>query len=44
MDFTGRPMKGMVYVGAGGFKSEAALEEWVERGAGFVATLPPKRR
>ena len=44
MDFTGRPMKGMVYVGTGGIKADGALAEWVERGAGFAATLPPKKR
>jgi TfoX/Sxy family transcriptional regulator of competence genes len=32
MDFTGRPMKGFVYVAAPGFASEAALDAWVVRG------------
>jgi TfoX/Sxy family transcriptional regulator of competence genes len=31
MDFTGRPMKGMVYVAAPGLRGEA-LHRWVERG------------
>ncbi len=44
MDFTGRPMKGMVYVEIGGIKEDAALAEWVDRGASFAASLPPKRR
>ena len=43
MDFTGRPMRGMVYVGTGGIAGDAALAEWVERGAGFAASLPAKR-
>jgi TfoX/Sxy family transcriptional regulator of competence genes len=42
MDFTGRPMKGMVYVGTAGIKGESALAEWVERGAAHAASLPPK--
>ncbi len=42
MEFTGRPMKGMVYVGAGGIKGDGALAEWVEQGASHAATLPPK--
>jgi TfoX/Sxy family transcriptional regulator of competence genes len=44
MDFTGRPMRGMVYVGTGGIEGDGALAEWVERGAGFAASLPPKKR
>jgi len=42
MDFTGRPLRGMVYVGAAGLRSEAALSAWIRRGLGFVSTLPPK--
>jgi TfoX/Sxy family transcriptional regulator of competence genes len=42
MDFTGRPMKGMVFVGADGLRTESALRGWVERGAEYVSTLPPK--
>lgn len=44
MDFTGRPMKGMVYVGTDGIREDTALAEWVERGAGYAAALPPKAR
>ena len=44
MDFTGRPMKSMVYVGPGGIGEAEALASWVERGARFAASLPPKRR
>lgn len=40
MDFTGRPMKGYVYVAAAGRRTAAALRAWVEVGARFVATLP----
>ena len=42
MDFTGRPMKGMVYVDAEGFKSDQGLAEWAERGMSFAGSLPPK--
>jgi hypothetical protein len=41
MDFTGRPMKGMVFVGPGGLH-DAALREWVTAAAAFTCTLPPK--
>jgi hypothetical protein len=42
MDFTGRPMRGYVFVGPNGLKSPAALKRWVQLCADFVATLPPK--
>ena len=42
MDFTGKPMKTMVYVAAAGIEREDALEAWVQRGVDFAATLPPK--
>jgi len=43
MDFTGRPLRGYVYVAPGGYKSMPALEHWVQRGMAFVATLPAKQ-
>jgi TfoX/Sxy family transcriptional regulator of competence genes len=42
MDFTGRPMKGYVFVEPAGFESDAALAAWVARTLKFVATLPSK--
>ena len=42
MDFTGRPMKGFVYVGQEGLASDEQLEDWVGRGLNFVRSLPPK--
>jgi TfoX/Sxy family transcriptional regulator of competence genes len=42
MDFTGRPMKGFVFVGPAGMRTEAALAKWVRRGAEFAASLPAK--
>ena len=44
MDFTGRPMKGFVFVAPAGIGSEAALERYVGRALAFNATLPPKGR
>lgn len=41
-DFTGRPLRGMVMVDPPGFAEDAALARWVERGLGFVRSLPPK--
>lgn len=42
MDFTGRRLKSMVYVGPEGYRSDEALEEWIKRGLGFALSLPPK--
>ncbi|MEQ1662388.1 MAG: TfoX/Sxy family protein [Thiobacillus sp.] len=42
MDFTGKPLKGFVYVAPEGFESDKALVAWVELCLSFVATLPPK--
>jgi TfoX/Sxy family transcriptional regulator of competence genes len=37
MDFTGRPMKGYVFVAPAALRADDALAEWVERGRAFVA-------
>jgi TfoX/Sxy family transcriptional regulator of competence genes len=42
MDFTGRSMRGMVYVGPAGTAEDDALAEGVGRGADFAGSLPPK--
>ena len=42
MDFTGRSMKGFVYVGPGGYRSDEALARWVKRGVDFALSLPSK--
>ncbi len=44
MDFTGRPMKGYVYVAPEGIEEEADLAYWVDLCASFVETLPPKQK
>jgi hypothetical protein len=42
MDFTGRPMKGFVFVSPEGLESDTDLARWVERGVGYGASLPTK--
>ncbi len=42
MDFTGRAMKGFVYVAPEGFETTEDLSSWIERGLAFVLALPPK--
>ena len=43
MDFTGRPMKGYVYVDAPGLTEDKDLRAWVLWCVSFVAQLPPKK-
>lgn len=43
MDFTGRPMKGYVYVAPPGVETEESLERWVLLAREFVQELPPKQ-
>lgn len=42
MDFTGRPLKGFVYVSAKGVASDQNLRDWVGRAVRFAASLPAK--
>jgi len=42
MGFTGKAMKGFVYVDPEGFESDADLESWVALCVAFVRTLPRK--
>ena len=42
MNFTGRPMKGFVFVERAGLKSAKDLEAWVQRGVDFAMSLPAK--
>lgn len=42
MDFTGRALKGMVYVGVEGISEDAALREWLGIAVEFAGGLPAK--
>ena len=42
MDFTGRPLKGMVYIGPAGIRTTRQLESWIARALGFVQSLPAR--
>jgi len=43
MDFTGRSMRGMVYVSPEGVSEDEDLRRWLDRGLDFSRSLPPKR-
>jgi hypothetical protein len=42
MDFTGRPMRGWLFVGPEGELGDAEFAGWVERGLSHALTLPAK--
>ena len=42
MDFTGKPLRGFVYVDQEGFESDEDLASWVDMSMKFVFSLPPK--
>jgi hypothetical protein len=42
MEFTGRPMRGMVLVRGPAVADHDSLASWVERGVAFAKSEPPK--
>lgn len=42
MDFTGRSMRGMVYVSSEGLSEDGDLRQWIDSGLDYASTLPPK--
>jgi len=43
MDFTGKPMKGFVFVAPTGIDADSDLERWITEGLAFAGSLPPKQ-
>jgi TfoX/Sxy family transcriptional regulator of competence genes len=43
MDFNGRPMTGMVFVGAAGIEADSSLQQWVDLAYEYAASLPAKK-
>lgn len=43
MDFTGRPLKSMIYIRPAGYRSYDDLQAWINRAFDFVKTLPKKQ-
>ena len=44
MDFTGRSLKGMVYVGREGYITDRGLKSWLDRGLSFALSLASEGR
>ena len=42
MNFTGKALKGMVYIAPEGLATDTELEAWVRTGLDFAGSLPPK--
>jgi TfoX/Sxy family transcriptional regulator of competence genes len=42
MDFTGKPLKTMVYIGRAGYRTEAQLRHWVTQGVDYAKSVPAK--
>lgn len=43
MDFTGKALKGMIYVGHEGLAEDEDLKAWLDRALAFVMGLPSKK-
>jgi hypothetical protein len=43
MDFTGKAMKGMIYIAPKGIESDKDLKEWLDYCLDFVKSLPEKK-
>jgi TfoX/Sxy family transcriptional regulator of competence genes len=42
MDFTGRSMRGFLYVSQAGLRTSRQLDAWIRKSERFVSTLPEK--
>ena len=43
MDFTGKTMKGLIYVAPEGIEDDPELSEWLDICLSFIESLPPKK-
>ena len=44
MDLTGRPLRGWVFVGPVGYRTDRALGKWVRQAVAFTGSLHPKKK
>ena len=44
MTFTGKPMKGFLYVAPGGIRTDRQLQKWLDVGIDFAHKSPPKKK
>jgi TfoX/Sxy family transcriptional regulator of competence genes len=43
MDFTGRPLRGFLYLARSGWEDGAIRRRWIQGGIDFAASLPAKK-
>ena len=43
MDFTGRPLKGMLYISPDGHGTEEGLRRWVDQAVEYALSLPQRK-
>ena len=43
MDFTGRPLRGFLFVSAAGYKTATRLRFWLDEATQFALSHPPKK-
>jgi hypothetical protein len=44
MDFTGKPLKGFLFISEAGFRTAAGLTLWLDEAVECVTSKPPKKR
>lgn len=44
MDFTGKPMKGFLYISADGYNTDSKLSGWIDRSLRFVSALIGRKK
>ncbi|NJN69349.1 MAG: TfoX/Sxy family protein [Nitrospira sp.] len=44
MDFTGKPLKGFLFISEAGYRTAAGLAGWLDEAVRFVKTKPHKKR
>lgn len=44
MDFTGKPLKGLLFISERGYRTAAGLTRWLDEAVMFVKAKPPKKR
>ena len=44
MDFTGKPMKGFLFIDAAGIKTDRQLQKWLDVGIRFAVNTPPVKK
>ena len=43
MDFTGRPMRGMIFVDSAGIKTRSSLKSWIDKATAHARSLTSKK-